>query len=117
MQKLTKEGLQRTDRRISLMNEILAAMDTVKYALHLLVFLLEVVLKFWYKLFQTFSWLDVMLGSKVSSQKCRTSVMMKFHGSAALNCLLRYVHFVFKLSFTCVNFILLYMISFLIVHP
>jgi ATP-binding cassette subfamily C (CFTR/MRP) protein 1 len=30
MQKLTKEGLQRTDRRISLMNEILAAMDTVK---------------------------------------------------------------------------------------
>ncbi|VAH23047.1 unnamed protein product [Triticum turgidum subsp. durum] len=30
MEKLTKEGLQRTDRRISLMNEILAAMDTVK---------------------------------------------------------------------------------------
>ncbi|KAL5097024.1 hypothetical protein RYX36_001351 [Vicia faba] len=31
MQKLSKEGLQRTDKRISLMNEILAAMDTVKY--------------------------------------------------------------------------------------
>lgn len=31
MQKLTKEGLQRTDKRIGLMNEILAAMDTVKY--------------------------------------------------------------------------------------
>ncbi|XP_051128280.1 ABC transporter C family member 2-like isoform X2 [Andrographis paniculata] len=30
MRKLTKEGLQRTDRRIGLMNEILAAMDTVK---------------------------------------------------------------------------------------
>ncbi|KAM7524856.1 hypothetical protein LguiA_014758 [Lonicera macranthoides] len=30
MQRLTKEGLQRTDRRIGLMNEILAAMDTVK---------------------------------------------------------------------------------------
>ncbi|KAI4371822.1 hypothetical protein MLD38_010126 [Melastoma candidum] len=30
MQKLSKEGLQRTDRRIGLMNEILAAMDTVK---------------------------------------------------------------------------------------
>ncbi|XP_062185916.1 ABC transporter C family member 2-like isoform X2 [Phragmites australis] len=30
MQKLTKEGLQRTDKRISLMNEVLAAMDTVK---------------------------------------------------------------------------------------
>ncbi|KAJ8490643.1 hypothetical protein OPV22_012364 [Ensete ventricosum] len=30
MQKLSKEGLQRTDKRISLMNEILAAMDTVK---------------------------------------------------------------------------------------
>jgi ABC-type multidrug transport system fused ATPase/permease subunit len=30
MQKLTKEGLQRTDRRIGLMNEVLAAMDTVK---------------------------------------------------------------------------------------
>lgn len=31
MQKLTKEGLQRTDKRIGLMNEILAAMDTMKY--------------------------------------------------------------------------------------
>ncbi|XP_073027940.1 ABC transporter C family member 2-like [Primulina eburnea] len=30
MQKFTKEGLQRTDKRIGLMNEILAAMDTVK---------------------------------------------------------------------------------------
>lgn len=33
MQKLTKEGLQRTDKRIGLMNEILAAMDTVKYVI------------------------------------------------------------------------------------
>lgn len=32
MQKLNKEGLQRTDKRIGMMNEILAAMDTVKYA-------------------------------------------------------------------------------------
>ncbi|XP_074570778.1 ABC transporter C family member 2-like isoform X2 [Curcuma longa] len=30
MRKLSKEGLQRTDKRVSLMNEILAAMDTVK---------------------------------------------------------------------------------------
>ncbi|KAH9796221.1 ABC transporter C family member 2 [Citrus sinensis] len=30
VQKLTKEGLQRTDKRIGLMNEILAAMDAVK---------------------------------------------------------------------------------------
>ncbi|OWM63830.1 ABC transporter C family member 12-like isoform X2 [Punica granatum] len=30
MRKLTKEGLQWTDKRVSLMNEILAAMDTVK---------------------------------------------------------------------------------------
>ncbi|XP_043688809.1 ABC transporter C family member 2-like [Telopea speciosissima] len=30
MQKLSKEGLQRTDKRIGLMNEILPAMDTVK---------------------------------------------------------------------------------------
>ncbi|XP_061984251.1 ABC transporter C family member 12-like [Populus nigra] len=30
MTQLTKEGLQRTDKRVSLMNEILAAMDTVK---------------------------------------------------------------------------------------
>ncbi|CAN1302447.1 ABC transporter C family member 2 [Linum perenne] len=30
MQKWSKEGLQRTDKRIGLMNEILAAMDTVK---------------------------------------------------------------------------------------
>ncbi|CAN6455577.1 unnamed protein product [Victoria cruziana] len=30
MRDLTKEGLQRTDKRIGLMNEILAAMDTVK---------------------------------------------------------------------------------------
>lgn len=27
---MSKEGLQRTDKRIGLMNEILAAMDTVK---------------------------------------------------------------------------------------
>ena len=33
MQKLSKEGIQRTDKRIGLMNEILAAMDTVKYDL------------------------------------------------------------------------------------
>lgn len=33
MQKYSKEGLQRTDKRIGLMNEILAAMDTVKYDL------------------------------------------------------------------------------------
>ncbi|MCL7032709.1 hypothetical protein MKW94_014411, partial [Papaver nudicaule] len=30
MQKLSKEGLQRTDKRIGLMSEVLAAMDTVK---------------------------------------------------------------------------------------
>ena len=30
MQKLSKEGLQCTDKRIGLMNEVLAAMDTVK---------------------------------------------------------------------------------------
>ncbi|KAF5764677.1 putative ABC-type xenobiotic transporter [Helianthus annuus] len=30
MQRMSKEGLQRTDKRIGLMNEILAAMDTVK---------------------------------------------------------------------------------------
>ncbi|KAL4286983.1 hypothetical protein AHAS_Ahas19G0140700 [Arachis hypogaea] len=30
MQKLSKEGLQRTDKRIGLMNEVLVAMDTVK---------------------------------------------------------------------------------------
>ncbi|GKV41416.1 hypothetical protein SLEP1_g48954 [Rubroshorea leprosula] len=30
MRKMTKEGLQWTDKRVSLMNEILAAMDTVK---------------------------------------------------------------------------------------
>lgn len=30
MRKLTKEGLQRSDKRIGLVNEILAAMDTVK---------------------------------------------------------------------------------------
>ncbi|MFS7931640.1 putative ABC-type xenobiotic transporter [Helianthus anomalus] len=30
MQKMSKEGLQRTDKRIGLMNEILAAMDTIK---------------------------------------------------------------------------------------
>ncbi|XP_062014646.1 ABC transporter C family member 12-like [Rosa rugosa] len=30
MRKLTKDGLQQTDKRVSLMNEILAAMDTVK---------------------------------------------------------------------------------------
>ena len=33
MQKLSKEGIQCTDKRIELMNEILVAMDTVKYDL------------------------------------------------------------------------------------
>lgn len=32
MRRLTKEGLLRTDQRVGLTNEILAAMDTVKYA-------------------------------------------------------------------------------------
>lgn len=31
MQKMTKQGLEWTDRRVGLMNEILAAMETVKY--------------------------------------------------------------------------------------
>lgn len=31
MRKLSREGLVRTDKRVGLMNEILAAMDTVKY--------------------------------------------------------------------------------------
>lgn len=31
MQKWSKEGLKRQDKRIGLMNEILAAMDAVKY--------------------------------------------------------------------------------------
>ena len=35
MRKWSKEGLQRTDKRIGLMNEILVAMDTVKYDLFL----------------------------------------------------------------------------------
>lgn len=42
MQKLSKEGLQRQDKRIGLMNEILAAMDTVKYV------------SFWVQLFMFF---------------------------------------------------------------
>ena len=31
MRKLTKEGLQWTDKRVGITNEILASMDTVKY--------------------------------------------------------------------------------------
>lgn len=31
MRKLTKEGLMQTDKRVGLMNEILTAMDIVKY--------------------------------------------------------------------------------------
>ena len=31
MRKQTQKGLQETDRRVGLTNEILAAMDTVKY--------------------------------------------------------------------------------------
>lgn len=33
MQKFSKEGLKSTDKRIGLINEVLAAMDTVKYGL------------------------------------------------------------------------------------
>jgi len=31
MRKLTKEGLQWTDKRVGITNEILSSMDTVKY--------------------------------------------------------------------------------------
>lgn len=50
MQKLSKEGLQRTDKRIGLMNEVLAAMDTVKYDLFLgncLIFIYLFLQSFW----------------------------------------------------------------------
>ena len=40
MKKLSKEGLQRTDKRVSLMNEILAAMDAVKYVSVVRIFVL-----------------------------------------------------------------------------
>lgn len=40
MRKLSKEGLLRTDKRVGLMNEILAAMDTVKYNNFIIPFIL-----------------------------------------------------------------------------
>ncbi|CAL5361917.1 unnamed protein product [Camellia sinensis] len=55
MRKLSKEGLQRTDKRVGLMNEILAAMDTVKY--------------------------NVMRGRRVSNLKFTASGLMNSHGS------------------------------------
>lgn len=35
MRKFSEGGLQRTDKRIGFMNEIIAAMDTVKYVFYL----------------------------------------------------------------------------------
>jgi len=53
--------------------------------------------------FQKLLLLGVMLGSKASSQRCRTSAMMNFLGSAGLSCLLRYISYIFaqvwKLTF------------------
>lgn len=34
MRKLSKEGLQYTDKRVGLMSEIMAAIETVKYVLY-----------------------------------------------------------------------------------
>jgi hypothetical protein len=55
-----------------------------------------------------FPCLDVMLGSRVSSQRCKTSAMMNCPGFAVLSCSQRYVpfcsyirSFVHKLFFTC----------------
>jgi hypothetical protein len=97
MQKLTKEGLQRTDKRISLMNEVLAAMDTVKYVIFIFFISLLLTPRFGYNYFnfQKLLLLGVMLGSKASSQRCRTSAMMNFLGSAGLSCLLRYISYIF----------------------
>lgn len=82
MQKLTKEGLQRTDKRIGLMNEILAAMDTVKYVFvcFSFIFWFDENL-YWYLFLLPFFLADVMHGSKASSQKYKIFGMMNFHGS------------------------------------
>lgn len=81
MQKLSKEGLQRTDKRISLMNEILAAMDTVKYVLNNE----ELFRKVNLLIFQIVCVPDVMHGSKASNQKSRAFEMMSFHGFVKLS--------------------------------
>ncbi|KAJ6769746.1 ABC TRANSPORTER C FAMILY MEMBER 11-RELATED [Salix purpurea] len=46
MRQLTKEGLHRTDRRVSLMNEILAAMDTVNAPKHFRCYAWEKIFQF-----------------------------------------------------------------------
>lgn len=46
MRKLSKEGLQFTDKRVGLTNEILTAMDIVKYGFFFFVFVPSVSLLF-----------------------------------------------------------------------
>lgn len=82
MRKLTKEGLQQTDRRVSLMNEILAAMDTVKYGCITLAF------PFGFHMPVTViaptlcskNASDVMHGRRASSPGFRIYGMMSCHG-------------------------------------
>lgn len=94
MQKLSKEGLQRTDKRIGLMNEILAAMDTVKYDfilentdIHNIVERSEPS-KFFLPAVSGLS--DVMHGRIVSRLKFRLFVLMNCLGSEKLPCWERY---------------------------
>lgn len=92
MRDLTKEGLQRTDKRIGLMNEILAAMDTVK-CVRLCIFQKSVLFVFHVqnRMLENFIYesykdnADAMHGRKVSRTRCKVFAMMNYHGFGSHN--------------------------------
>lgn len=91
MQKLSKEGLQRTDKRIGLMNEILAAMDTVKYDSILVTCLYMLggfICTVFHCVFSNGS--GVMHGRVVSNPRCIVFELMSCSGFEKHHCWERY---------------------------
>lgn len=87
MQKLSKEGLQRTDKRIGLMNEILAAMDTVKYD-SILAICLHMLLGFIFIVFIVYfpNGSGVMHGRVVSNPRYKVFELMNCSGFEKHHC-------------------------------
>lgn len=90
MRKLSKEGLQHTDKRVGLTNELLAAMDVVKYdSFHFIC-----IPSFFRKFENGFDFvlidIDVMHGRRASNLKSREWGMMNYLGSGKHNYWQRY---------------------------
>lgn len=77
MRKFSEGGLQRTDKRIGFMNEIIAAMDTVKYVFYLF----SSLEKFTILIVYIENWSGAMHGRVVSSLRCKMFGLKSCHGS------------------------------------